>query len=125
MIEINMEPVASIPSKKQHFSLLQWYYNLPIRSKQVTRLYTSQIISVFGLVGVGAVLVVTAGRTQLLNQAKAELAVTEINYNIKVNQMGYGFRGQSDNAAIVAAAISHTAGKPLTPELQKQVKDIL
>jgi twitching motility protein PilJ len=125
MIGLKMPSIGSIVSKKQRFSFLQWYYNLPIRSKQVTRLYTSQIISVFGLVGLSSVLIVTAGRTQLLNQAKAELAVTEINYNIKVNQMGFGFRGQSDNAAIVTAAISHTENKPLTPELQKQVRNIL
>lgn len=132
MTPTNFSPLESVPqqtsiyrSKKHRFSPLQWYYDLPIRSKQVTRLYTSQIISVFGLVGVGAMLVVTAGRTQLINQAKAELAVTEINYNIKINQMGFGFRGQSDNVAIVAAASAHVAGKPLTPELQSQVKTIL
>jgi hypothetical protein len=132
MTRINLSTTNSRPqatnlyrSKKRRFSPLQWYYDLPIRSKQVTRLYTSQIISVFGLVGVGALLVVTAGRTQLVNQAKAELAVTEINYNIKVNQMGFGFRGQSDNAAIVAAAVARSASKPLTPELQEQVKNIL
>lgn len=125
MLGLKLTSVCSIPAKKQHFSLLQWYYNLPIRKKQVTRLYTSQIISIFGLVGLSSVLIVTAGRTQLLNQAKSELAITEINYNIKVNQMGFGFRGQSDNAAIVAAAMSHTVNKTLTPELQKQVKNIL
>jgi twitching motility protein PilJ len=132
MTGINLPPLKSKPqgtslaySKKHRFAPLQWYYDLPIRSKQVTRLYTSQIISIFGLVGVGALLVVTAGRSQLLNQAKAELAVTEINYNIKVNQMGFGFRGQSDNVAIVAAAIAQSSGKPLTPELQEQVKQIL
>lgn len=128
MTKINFSPAKNTIisySQKRKFSPMQWYYNLPIRSKQVTRLYTSQIISVFGLVGVGAMLVITAGRTQLLNQAQAELAVTEINYNIKVNQMGFGFRGQSDNAAIVAAAMAHTAGKPLTLELQTQVKTIL
>ncbi|HEY9820913.1 MAG TPA: methyl-accepting chemotaxis protein [Candidatus Sericytochromatia bacterium] len=132
MTGINLPPLKSKPqgtslaySKKHRFAPLQWYYDLPIRSKQVTRLYTSQIISIFGLVGVGALLVVTSGRSQLLNQAKAELAVTEINYNIKVNQMGFGFRGQSDNVAIVAAAIAQSSGKPLTPELQEQVKQIL
>ncbi len=125
MLELKVTSIGSLATKKQRFSFLQWYYNLPIRSKQVTRLYTSQIISVFGLVGLSSVLMVTAGRTQLLNQAKAELAVTEINYNIKVNQMGLGFRGQSDNAAIVTAAISHAENKPLTPELQQQVKNIL
>ncbi|MEP0885723.1 hypothetical protein NDI49_29795, partial [Trichocoleus sp. ST-U3] len=131
MIELKLPKEQSVDQpyitrpKKCRFSPLQWYYNLPIQSKQVTRLYTSQFISIFGLVGVGALIVITAGRTQLVNQVKAELAVTEINYNIKVNQMGFGFRGQSDNPAIVAAATYNVEGKSLTPELQEQVKQIL
>ena len=125
MLKFKTSSIGSRATKISHFSFLQWYYNLPIQRKQITRLCTSQIISIFGLVGLSSVLIVTAGRTQLLNQAKSELAVTEINYNIKVDQMAFGFRGQSDNAVIVAAAITHTANKPLTPDLQQQVKNIL
>jgi twitching motility protein PilJ len=124
MTELNVSSINPTSSKKQSYSFLQWYYNLPIRSKQITRLYTSQIISIFGLVGLSSMLIVTAGRTQLLHQAKAELAVTEINYNIKINQMGYGFRGQSDNIAIVNGAISYATNKPLTPQLTQQIKNI-
>jgi twitching motility protein PilJ len=106
-------------------SQLQWFYNLPVRSKQMLGLFTSEAISVVGLVGVGSCLIVAGGRSQLLNQAKSELAVTDFQYNVKVNQMGYGFRGQSDNAAIVAAARDYAGGRPTAPETIQQVEQIL
>ncbi|MDJ0620653.1 MAG: ATP-binding protein [Calothrix sp. MO_192.B10] len=105
----------------QNNFLLRWFYNLPIRRKQLIGLFSSEIISILGLLGVGAVLIVMGGRSVLVNQAKSELAVTEINYNIKINQMGFGFRGQSDNLAIIAAA---KAGR-LNPSLKRQVQQIL
>ncbi len=126
-----MPPVESTPqpslsrSNGRQSSSWRWFHNLPIRNKQLVGLFTSEVISIVGLVGVGAVLIVVGGRIQLVNQAQSELAVTEINYNIKINQMGFGFRGQSDNAAVIAAASSHAQSQPLTPELQRQVKQIL
>ncbi|WP_081431211.1 methyl-accepting chemotaxis protein [Moorena bouillonii] len=104
---------------------LKWFYNLPIQGKQLLALFTSEVISVVGLAGVGAFLIITGGRAQLINQAKSELAVMDIIYNIKINQMGFGFRGQSDNSAIIKAVQTHAQGKPLTPGLFKEVKDIL
>ena len=104
---------------------LKWFQNLPIQRKQLLGLFTSEVISIVGLVGVGAGLIVAGGRSLLVNQAKSELAVAEINYNIKINQMGFGFRGQSDNAAIIAAARKHDVGRPLGAKLQAQAKQIL
>ncbi|MEO1429282.1 MAG: ATP-binding protein [Cyanobacteria bacterium J06633_8] len=102
-----------------------WWSNLPIQGKQLVGLFASEVISVFGLVGVGAFLIVIGGRSVLVNQAKSELAVTEINYNIKINQMGFGFRGQSDNVAIISAAKVHKNSQFLNSDLQKRVKQIL
>lgn len=102
-----------------------WWFNLPIWRKQLIGLFTSEIISVFGLVGVGAFLIVMGGRSVLENQAKSELSVTEINYNIKINQMGFGFRGQSDNFAIVSAAQAYQKSQVLNSDLKKRVKQIL
>ena len=104
---------------------LKWFYNLPIRHKQLIALFTSEVISIVGLVGTGSILIIGGGRSVLVNQARSELAVTEINYNIKVNQMGFGFRGQSDNLAIIAAAQKHSQFQNLSPELQQKVKKIL
>jgi len=98
--------------------------NLSLSAKQLLTLILSEIFSL-GLVGAGIYFIAQSGKSQLVNQAKSEIVVTEINYNIKVNQMGFGFRGQSDNVAIIAAAKTRAEGKPLPPELERQVKQIL
>ncbi|AKG20313.1 sensor histidine kinase [Calothrix sp. 336/3] len=105
--------------------ILKWFYNLPIRRKQLIALFTSEVISIVGLVGTGSLLIISGGRSLLVNQAKSELAVTEINYNIKINQMGFGFRGQSDNVAIISAAQQYSQFQKISPSLQQEVKKIL
>jgi twitching motility protein PilJ len=105
--------------------LLNWFHNLPIRRKQLLALITSEVISLVGLVGVGSWLIVQAGRSQLVNQARSEAAVTDIQYNIKINQMGFGFRGQSENAAVIEAAQEYRANRAVSPELTAQVSQIL
>jgi len=110
---------------KNNLNIFKWWFNLPIWRKQLIGLFTSEIISIFGLVGVGAFLIVTGGRSILENQVKSELAVTEINYNIKINQMGFGFRGQSDNVAIISAAQAYNKSQVLNSDLKERVKQIL
>ena len=110
---------------QKKLKFLNWFYNLPIRQKQLIGLFTSELISVVGLVGVGTYLIVTGGRQQLVQQAKSELAVMAIQYDIKIDQMGFGFRGQSDNAAIIAAARARANGRSPAPDLQRQVEQIL
>lgn len=118
-------PEQVLITRPTHNLLLRWFFNLSVRQKQLLGLFTSELITVFGLVGVGSFLMVTGGRTQLLNQARAELAVSEVQYNIKVNQMGFGFRGQSDNRAIIAAATAAAAGQPISEASQAEVRQIL
>lgn len=126
MSELNVTSISSTSSKKRGLSFLKWYDNLPRQSRQITRLYTCQIISIVGLVGLSSIFMGTTGRTQLLDKAKAELAVAEINYNIKINQMVYdGFRSPSDQTAIINIVTAQAAKKPLKPQLKQQVKKIL
>ncbi|MBD0334722.1 MAG: GAF domain-containing protein, partial [Cyanobacteria bacterium Co-bin13] len=114
-----------VVTEKSKWPFTQWFYNLSVRQKQALGLATTQAISVVGLVGVGSFLVVTGGRSQLLNQAKAELAITEVTYNIKVDQMGLGFRGQSDNRAVIDLAVAYANGRTVSPVNQEEVKRIL
>jgi twitching motility protein PilJ len=117
-------PALKVTSKKAK-SPLQWFYNLPINRKQLIALIASEVLSVIAL-GIGSRHIIETGlRTQLLNQATSEVAVTKINYNIKVNQMGFGFRGQSDNVAIISAAKAQAENKPISQELRNQVDKIL
>jgi twitching motility protein PilJ len=122
-----VEKVQPLPShsKTTQSAPLGWIYNLPVKGKQLAGLFTSEVISIVGLVGVGAVLIVAAGRTQLVRQAESELAVAQTNYNFKIKQLESSVRAQSDNTAIIAGAIANSEGRPLPSELQNQVKRIL
>ncbi len=86
--------------------LLSFFSNLPIRRKQFTTVLATQLFSVLGVVGVGALLIINTGRNQLLQQASSELEVAKINYNTKINQMELGFSGQANNKTFLNAAIN-------------------
>ncbi len=106
-------------------SLLKRFNDLPINRKQFIALIICELVPILGIGIVGTIIITSGLRTQLLEQAKSELAVTDSNYNIKLNQMGLGFRGQSDNPVIIGAAITHNFGQSLNKNLQSEVKKIL
>jgi methyl-accepting chemotaxis protein len=114
-----------VVTKPSTNGFMQWFQNLSVGRKQLAGLFTSEVISVLGLVGVGSFLIVTGGRSQLLNQARSELSVTEIAYNIKINQMGFGFRGQSDNQAIIDVAVADAADRAISESSLATVRQIL
>ncbi|MDY6937679.1 MAG: methyl-accepting chemotaxis protein [Cyanobacteriota bacterium] len=115
-------PPPRVPSRT---SPLQWFYDLSVGRKQFLGLFLSEAISVIGIASVGALLIVSGGRAQLREQAKSELAAMEVNYNIKIDQMGFGFRGQSDNAAIIAAAQAAATEEGLDTDDRNRVREIL
>ncbi|MCX7595311.1 MAG: methyl-accepting chemotaxis protein [Fischerella sp.] len=118
----NQDGIAPSQTKK---SLLQWFDNLSISRKQLVGLVACELLSILG-VGIGAILIITQGaRTQLLEQAKSELKITDINYNHKFNQMSAVVQENSDNPAILQAAILHNYGQALSQDLQLEVQRIL
>jgi twitching motility protein PilJ len=108
---------------KRHSSLV-WFYDLPVGRKQLATLIASEFLSL-SLVGFGALLVGQSLQNQLFKQAQSEVSVMDINYNIKINQMGFGFRGQSDNAAVISAANLYNNKEAMPAPLKDQVKKIL
>ncbi|MBD2178943.1 HAMP domain-containing protein [Pseudanabaena sp. FACHB-1998] len=112
---------ANIQTKS---SPLSWFYDLPVGRKQFTALLVSEFLSL-SLVGFGAFLIGKSLQDQLFKQAQSEVSVMDINYNIKINQMGFGFRGQSDNVAVISAASTYASKQPIPPPLKEQVKKIL
>ncbi|BFM40324.1 methyl-accepting chemotaxis protein [Synechocystis sp. LKSZ1] len=106
-------------------SFRQSLLNLPIAYKQFIAFLTCSTISVVGVVGAGMAIALYSGRAQLQSQASAESLVAEINYNIKINQMKLGFRGQAENLAIIQAARLSAQKKPLPADLKEQVRQIL
>jgi len=128
--DFSQQTVARLKSKltdsqKIKKSLLQRFHNLSISHKQLIALIASELVSMLGIGIVGRYLITTNLQNLSLEQAKSEVAVTDITYNIKVNQMGFGFRGQSDNPAIIKAASLHNSGQTLRPDLKAEVKKIL
>jgi methyl-accepting chemotaxis protein PixJ len=115
----------SVQQASPFYPLARWFYDLPIRNKEVFVLLTGQFISVGFLLGVGVISIVGTSQTQLKSQAESELAATEINYNIKVNQMGFGFRGQSDNKAIIEASLITANGGTIPADLKQTIQQIL
>lgn len=106
-------------------SRLSWFHNLPIRRKQLLVVVASEVLSVAGLLGVGSWLLISSGQAQLLNQAKSELAVTDVQYQSQIDHMGFGFRGQSENNAIIQAAKEYKDNKTISADLQSRLKQIL
>ena len=119
---IPVQATPTPPSKTRVFPALRWFYNLPIRNKQLIGLLTSEFVSLVGLVGVSTILIVNGLYSGLGRQAKSELEVMGITYNIKIDQMGFGFRGQSDNTAIISAAQSGVASSQVFAILQNEIK---
>ncbi|MEC4819261.1 MAG: HAMP domain-containing protein, partial [Scytonema sp. PMC 1069.18] len=116
----------STTTKKEIWAfLMQKFYNLPISRKYLIALVTSELVSVLGI-GLGAILIMIISlQNQLREQAKAELTVTDINYDIKINQMGSDFRRQADNAAVIRAATAYNSGQTISTDLKNQVKQLL
>ncbi|MEM7725985.1 MAG: methyl-accepting chemotaxis protein [Cyanobacteria bacterium P01_A01_bin.45] len=106
-------------------SVLQQFYNLPIGRKQLIALIASELASIFGIGIIGTFIITNSLRSQLTEQAKSEITVADINYNIKIDQMGFGFRGQSDNTAIIRASTIHNSRKIIEQNLKTQVNNIL
>ena len=118
-------PTNIVVTQTSRLPTLQWFYNLSVRSKQFIGLFTAEVISIIGFVGVGSLLIMSEGQTQLINQAKSELAVNEVQYTLQMEQIGLGFRGQSDNTAITKAAWDYAQNRFVEPEITEAARQIL
>ncbi len=104
--------------------LFQQLYDLPIRTKQIMASVLFQLISIVGIGALGGYLIVSSGRSQLERQASSEVEMTQQSYLVKVNQMGFGSKGQVDNLGIIQIANTYQQGKPLDPKLESTVKRV-
>lgn len=111
-------------SKTPAHPLLRSIYNLPINRKTSLISYFS-VASLAIVVGWGGFILQQSLRAKQVKQVKSQLAVADIQFNIKINQMGFGFRGQSDNIAIINVAKNHANKSKSNLDLLKQVKSIL
>lgn len=114
-----------IKKAQENYNFFQKITNFPIALKQFIALLSCSVLSIVGVVAAGRFITISLGRHQLENQAIAELAVSVINYNSRINEMESGFRGQTDNTAIINAALQYQNRGRVSRRLTKTVKQIL
>ncbi len=118
------QPTTAVSSDKFAAVVMPCIYNLSLTRKQLIGLLVLPIILPLGIAGVALWMILTAGMSQLQNQAKSELVVSEINYNLKLDRAAFSLQNSSDRLAIAQTAIAYNSGKK-SPYLQKSVKQIL
>ncbi len=99
-------------------------YNLSITRKQLIGLLALQTMLPVGLTGAALWLTSALGSTQLQNQAKSELSVSEINYNLKIDRAAERLQNSSDSKTIAETALAYNSGNKIS-DLEKPVKQIL
>jgi twitching motility protein PilJ len=115
--------VAKTPTLQKRSSL-QWFYNLPISYKQALALVLSQGIAILGL-SIGSRFIFETGLYALLHtHAKSETSVTEANYNIKVNQLGFEGKTLVTNSHVINAARAKANNQNIDSATQQQIKQI-
>ena len=99
-------------------------YNLSVTRKQLIGLVTLQTILPVGLTGAALWLTSVVSSNQLQNQAKSELSLSEINYNLKLDRAADRLQNSSDSKTIAQTALAYNSGNNIS-NLQKSVKQIL
>ncbi|MEG4486909.1 PAS domain-containing sensor histidine kinase [Microcoleus sp. D2_18a_B4] len=99
-------------------------YNLTVTRKQLIGLLTLQTILPVGLTAAALWLTSAVGSNQLQNQAKSELSLSEINYNLPLDRATDRLQNSSDSKTIAQIALAYNSAKKVS-YLQKSVKKIL
>ncbi|MEG3873688.1 PAS domain-containing protein [Microcoleus sp. Z1_B5] len=99
-------------------------YNLSVTRKQLIGLLTLQTILPVGLTAAALWLTSAVGSNQLQNQAKSELSLSEINYNLPLDRAADRLQNSSDSKTIAQTALAYNRGKNIS-YLQKSVNQIL
>ncbi|MEG4393658.1 PAS domain-containing protein [Microcoleus sp. BROC3] len=99
-------------------------YNLSVTRKQLIGLLALQTILPVGLTGAALWLTSAIGSNELQNQAKSELSLSEINYNLKLDRAADRLQNSSNSKTIAQTALAYNSGKKIS-DLRKSVKKIL
>ncbi|MEG4457782.1 PAS domain-containing protein [Microcoleus sp. N9_A1] len=118
------QPTTAVSSDRFAAVVMPCTYNFSLTRKQLIGLLVVPIILPLGLAGAALWMILTARIIQGQNQAKSELIVSEINYNLKLDRAADRLQNSSDRLAIAQTAIAYNSGKKL-PYLPNSVKQIL
>ncbi|MEG4321579.1 MULTISPECIES: PAS domain-containing protein [unclassified Microcoleus] len=99
-------------------------YNLSLTRKQLIGLLALQTILPVGLAGAALWLTPAVGSSELQNQAKSELSLSESNYNIQLDRAADRLQNSSDSKTIAKIASDYNSGNNIS-KLRKSVNEIL
>ena len=109
--------------KTKATSLLENIYNFRLGRKTRLISYFS-IASLAIVVGWGGFILRQSLIDKQLKEVESLLSITNSKYNSYFDAVSLGFRGQSDNTAIITAAQNHVNGQQISANLRQQIKTI-
>ncbi|MEG4572711.1 PAS domain-containing protein [Microcoleus sp. N3A4] len=119
-----LQPTEVATSERFKTAFKPSTYNLSVTRKQLIGLLALQTILPVGLTGAALWLTSAVGSSELQNQAKSELSLSEINYNLKLDRAADRLQNSSDSKTIAQTALAYNSGKTIS-YLRKSVKQIL
>ncbi|MEG4282614.1 PAS domain-containing protein [Microcoleus sp. A006_D1] len=123
--QLNCHPPTKVASSEILKAALKPHlYNFCLSRKQLIGLLALQTILPVGLTGAALWLTSAVGSTQLQNQAKSELSLSEINYNVQLDRAADRLQNSSESQTIAQTASAYNSGTNLS-NLRKSVKQIL
>ncbi|PLZ33562.1 hypothetical protein CBP28_03380, partial [Fischerella thermalis WC559] len=105
-------------SLQNYKSFFKWFYKLSLNRKHLIALISCELVSILGIAVSTKLFINQSLRTQLIEQTKSELLVSEFNYYTKFNQMSFGLRSPSENAAIITVLNLYNSGEGLDQKWQ-------
>ena len=99
-------------------------YNFSFTRKQLIGLLALQTILPVGLTGTALWLTSVVSSNQLQNQAKSELSLSEINYNLKLDRVADRLQNSLDSKTIAQTALIYNSDGKIS-NFEKSVKEIL
>ncbi|MEG4203719.1 PAS domain-containing protein [Microcoleus sp. Pol7_A1] len=119
-----LQPTEVATSERFKTAFKPSAYNLSVTRKQLIGLLALQTILPVGLTGAALWLTSAVGSNELQNQAKSELSLSEINYNLKLDRFADRLQNSSDGKTIAQTALAYNSDKNIS-NLRKSVKQIL
>ncbi len=105
-------------------SLLKIIYSLPI-SHKTSLISWFSVASLAIVVGWGGFILRQSLKAKQFQLVESHLGITDIKYNTHFDSIALGFRGQSDNTAIITAVEKHAKQEQINADLRQQIKKIL
>ncbi|MEG3843716.1 hypothetical protein, partial [Microcoleus sp. herbarium14] len=123
--QLNCPPPCKAETSERFTAVVgQCTYNLLVTRKQLIGLVALQTILPVGLTAAALWLTSVVGSHQLQNQAKSELSLSEINYNLKLDRAADRLQNSSDSKTIAQTALAYNSGNNIS-SLRKSVKQIM